>query len=87
MPLAGRILWRWLPYRRGVIVDNLRRVYGANVDEAEIERLAQAHYGHLWALVSEMFRYRFLSARRRQALVRVEGVPSSRRRSRRGRAC
>jgi len=75
VPLAGRILWRWLPYRRGVIVDNLRRVYGANVDEAEIERLAQAHYGHLWALVSEMFRYRFLSARRRQALVRVEGVP------------
>ena len=75
VPFAGRLLWRWLPYRRAVVVDNLRRVYGANVGEAEIERLAQAHYGHLWALASEMVRYRFLSERRKQALVRVEGVP------------
>jgi KDO2-lipid IV(A) lauroyltransferase len=75
VPLAGRMLWRWLPYRRAVIVDNLRRVFGANVGDDEIERLAQAHYGHLWALVAEMVRYRFLTARQQQALVRVEGVP------------
>jgi KDO2-lipid IV(A) lauroyltransferase len=75
VPLAGRMLWRWLPYRRAVIVDNLRRVFGANVGDDEIERLAQAHYGHLWALVAEMVRYRFLTARQKQALVRVEGVP------------
>ena len=75
VPFAGRVLWRWLPYRRAVIVDNLRRVYGATVSDDEIVRLAQAHYGHLWALLTEMVRYRFLSARRKQALVRVEGVP------------
>ncbi len=73
-PLAGRLLYRWLPIRRRVIVENLRRVFGAQVPEAEITRLAQAHYGHLFALASEFLRYRWYSARRKRALVSVEGV-------------
>ena len=48
VPRAGRLLYRFLPYRRTVILDNLRRAYGGRVSEVEIERLAQAHYGPLW---------------------------------------
>jgi KDO2-lipid IV(A) lauroyltransferase len=44
------------------------------VSEAEIERLRQAHYAHLWRLCDEFLRFRWLSARRKTALVRVENV-------------
>ena len=73
-PLAGRIIDRWLPIRRGVIVENLRRVFGASVSETEIARLAQAHYAHLWRLCDEFLRFRWLSAQRKLAMVRVENV-------------
>src|SRR6186713_2139756 len=31
VPAIGRFLWRFLPFRRDVIVENLRRVYGERV--------------------------------------------------------
>jgi len=71
---AGRFCYRWLPFRRDIILSNLRRVYGDTVDEAEIVRLAQAHYSHLVTNVVELFRMRFVSERRRAELVRVENV-------------
>ncbi|MGH6623968.1 MAG: 4'-phosphopantetheinyl transferase superfamily protein, partial [Burkholderiaceae bacterium] len=71
---AGRFCYRWLPFRRDIILGNLRRVYGDTVDEAEIVRLTQAHYGHLVTNVVELFRMRFVSERRRAELVRVENV-------------
>jgi phosphopantetheine--protein transferase-like protein len=74
VPLAGRIMFGLLPFRRRVIVDNLRRVFGAAVPAAEIERLAQAHYAHLWRLVAEFFRFRWLTPARKRALVRVENL-------------
>ena len=73
-PLSGRILFRVLPFRREVIVANLRRVFGASVPEGDIARLAQAHYAHLWRLAGEFVRFRWLSPQRKRALVRVEGL-------------
>jgi KDO2-lipid IV(A) lauroyltransferase len=78
-PLAGRLIYRLLPFRREVIVDNLRRVFGASVPAGEIERLAQAHYAHLAKLLGEFVRYRWYGAERKKALVRVEGVEHFRR--------
>src|SRR6266576_240221 len=43
VPLSGRILFHAVPFRRHVVLDNLRRVFGAAVPPGEIERLAQAH--------------------------------------------
>ncbi len=74
IPISGRVFFRVFPFRRDVIVANLRRVFGAAVPAAEIDRLAQAHYAHLWRLVVEFFRFRWLSAERKRALVRVEGL-------------
>jgi KDO2-lipid IV(A) lauroyltransferase len=73
-PLSGRLLYRCLPFRRGVVLENLRRVFGDAVPESEIERLAQAHYAHLWQLGVEFFRFRWMSAERKAALTRVENV-------------
>ena len=73
-PLAGRLLYRLLPLRRGVILANLRRVFGPAVPDTEIVRLAQAHYAHLWRLAGEFVRFRWMSAERKSALIRVDNV-------------
>ena len=73
-PLAGRVLFHALPLRRRVIVDNLRRVFGAATPAPEIDRLAQAHYAHLWQLAKEFVKFRWLSEERKKALVRVENL-------------
>jgi KDO2-lipid IV(A) lauroyltransferase len=73
-PLAGRVLYRLFPLRRGVILDNLRRVYGATLTDDGIVELAQAHYAHLWRLAGEFLRFRWLSQERQRALVRIENL-------------
>ena len=73
-PVAGRLIYWLLPLRRRVIVENLRRVFGSSVPDGEIVRLAQAHYGHLWKLAGEFVRFRWLSAERKSALIRVDNV-------------
>jgi len=72
---AGRFAYRWLPYRRQVILDNLNRVYGAQVSQQQIKLLAQAHYGHLLKLLKELLQFRFLSTQQKKDIVKVEGVP------------
>ncbi len=74
VPLAGRLLYRLLPLRRRVILENLRRVFGLAVPEREIERLAQAHYAHWWRSLGEFLRFRWMSPARKAAMVRVENV-------------
>jgi KDO2-lipid IV(A) lauroyltransferase len=71
---AARLLYRLLPLRRHVVLDNLRRVYGDVADEAEITRLAQAHYGHLGRLLWEFVWFPWLSRAKRMAMVRVENL-------------
>jgi KDO2-lipid IV(A) lauroyltransferase len=73
-PAIGRFLYHFAPFRRAVIVENLKRVFGASLPEAEIARLAQAHYAHLAKLAAEFLRYRWMRESRKRALVRVEGV-------------
>ena len=73
-PLAGKLIYRLLPVRRKVVLANLRRVFGNAVPDAEIESLAQAHYAHLWRLLGEFLRFRWMSPARKRATVRVENV-------------
>ena len=71
---AGKLLYRLLPIRRRVILENLRRVYGDAVPDEEITRLAQAHYGHLGRLALELLWFPWIPAARRAAMVRVENL-------------
>lgn len=70
---AARWLYRLLPFRRKVVLDNLRRVFDT-VDDAEIERLAQAHYGHLGRLLWEFLWFPWRSPVQRSAMARVENL-------------
>ena len=71
---TARLLYKLLPLRRQVVLDNLKRVYGDAVDDAEITRLAQAHYGHLGRLLWEFLWYPWLPRARKLAMVRVENL-------------
>jgi KDO2-lipid IV(A) lauroyltransferase len=71
---TGRLLYRFLPFRRRIVLENLRRVFGAAVPDTEIELLAQEHYAHLASLLWEFLRFPWLSSARRRALVRVENL-------------
>lgn len=71
---AARLLYRALPLRRHVVLDNLRRVYGDTVEADEIERIAQGHYGHLGRLLWEFLYFPWLPQAKRRAMVRVENL-------------
>ena len=76
VPWFGKWLYHLLPYRRGVVLGNLRRVFGDVLPEMEILRLAQAYYSHYARFLLEFVRLPFMSAERRKAWIRLENVES-----------
>ncbi len=74
VPLVGKLIYYVLPIRRGVVLSNLRLVFGGKIPENEIVRLAQAFYGHLARSLVEFLRFPLISGGRRAGLVRVENI-------------
>jgi len=74
VPWIGRLLYYLVPIRRGVVVANLRRVFGDVMSEDEIRRLAQAFYAHFARIILEFLQFSWLSPERRAACVRVENI-------------
>ena len=70
---AGKFMYHRLPIRRATVMSNLRRAFGAALDEQEIVILAQAFYGHLLRSVAEFARANLVPAAR-GPLVRVENI-------------
>jgi KDO2-lipid IV(A) lauroyltransferase len=74
VPWFGKMLYHLLPWRRGVVLENLRRVFGDVLCEGEIRRLAQVYYAHLVRFLFEFVRWPWMSAAQRKAWIRVENV-------------
>lgn len=74
VPLVGRLVYHFVPIRRRTILSNLRRVFGAQLDEAAIRRVAQAHYAHLMRSLVEIAQDGWRSPSVRAARVRVENM-------------
>jgi KDO2-lipid IV(A) lauroyltransferase len=74
VPWFGRWLYHLFPYRRKIVLGNLRRVFGDVVNDGEIVKLAQSYYAHYARFLGEMIRLPFMSAKRRKAWVRLENV-------------
>ena len=74
VPWFGKLLYHVLPYRRNVVLGNLRRAFGDVFPEIEIRRLAQAYYAHYARFLMEIIRLPLMSSKRRQAWVRVENL-------------
>jgi len=84
VPLVGRVLYHFVPVRRGTILANLRRVFATRLSEPAIRRLAMAHYAHLVRSVVEIAQDRWRSPAARAARVRVENIDACLRAHRRG---
>ena len=76
VPWFGQLLYHLFPYRRGIVLGNFRRVFGDVLPEDEILRLAQAYYAHYVRFLMEFIRLPLMSAKRRQAWIRVENIES-----------
>jgi KDO2-lipid IV(A) lauroyltransferase len=76
VPWFGKLLYHLLPYRRDLVLSNLRRVFDDVLPQSEIVRLAQAYYAHYLRFLFEFVRQPFMSARKRAAWVKVENIES-----------
>ena len=74
VPWFGKALYYFLPFRRKVVLGNLRRVFGEALCEADIRRLAQAYCAHFTRFLLEFVRLPLMSSGRRKAWVRVENI-------------
>ncbi|MBA2652113.1 MAG: lysophospholipid acyltransferase family protein [Tatlockia sp.] len=74
LSLAGRFLYRFLPYRRAVIMANINQVFGEQLNEKEKQRLAKAFYSHLATSIKEGIQLRFMSEKKLCERVEVRGI-------------
>src|SRR5581483_1519389 len=73
-PVLGKLIYYLLPIRRRTVRKNLMRAFDGRMTDAEIARIAQASYAHLWRSIVEMAQVPFMSAKRLAGIVRVENT-------------
>ena len=76
VPWFGKWFYHLFPYRRGVVLGNMRRVFGERLPPAEYVHLAQAYYSHYLRFLVEFFKLPLMSAERRKKFIRVENMES-----------
>ena len=74
VPWYGKLLYHLVPFRREVVLGNIRRAFGEVLSEADMRRLAQAYSAHFLRFCFEFARFPLMSAARRNAWVRVENA-------------
>lgn len=70
---AGRFAYYCLPFRRKVMLNNIRQVFGSALSPAKQKRLAQASYGHLLRSIKENMLMRFWSEQTIKSKAQVLG--------------
>jgi KDO2-lipid IV(A) lauroyltransferase len=75
VPWFGKFLYYAFPFRRRVVLENLRRVFG-NLPEAEIRALAQAYCAHFVRFGAEFVRLPFMSDAQKKKFIRIENEES-----------
>ena len=71
--MPGRFAYRFLPYRRSLVLKNIDQVYGDQLSVAQKKHLAQAFYSHLLTSIKETIQLRFMSDATLRARVTVKG--------------
>ncbi|MDR3441535.1 MAG: lysophospholipid acyltransferase family protein [Legionella sp.] len=69
----GRLIYKCLPYKRQVIMSNIDRVYGNQLNEAQKKHLAASYYSHLLKSFKEAMQLRFMSEANLREQVEVRG--------------
>lgn len=76
IPWFGKWFYHLFPYRRGVVMDNMRRVFGKRLTPLEYVNLAQAYYTHYLRFLFEFIKLPLMSAGRKKKFIRVENMES-----------
>jgi len=76
VPWFGKLFYHLFPYRRRLVLNNFRRVFGDTLPEDEILRLAQAYYAHYIRFLIEFIRLPLMSAKKKKSYIRVENMES-----------
>lgn len=71
--LAGRFLYRFVPYRRRLVLANMDQVFGEQLTPAEKIHLAKSYYSHLATSFKEAIQLRFMNEEGLKAKVQVVG--------------
>lgn len=72
--LFGSALYSLLPVRRRIVMENLQRVFGDQLSDPELRRLARCFYGHFAKTIAENMAMMVSSERRIAGQVDVFGV-------------
>jgi Kdo2-lipid IVA lauroyltransferase/acyltransferase len=69
----GKFIYRWLPYRRHVVMHNIDQVFNDSLSDALKQHLAQSYYSHAIRSIKEAFLMRFMSEETLRQKVKVHG--------------
>ncbi|MEM1243186.1 MAG: lipid A biosynthesis acyltransferase [Pseudomonadota bacterium] len=72
--LGGKFLYYCLPYRKKVVLKNMRDVLGEALSAKEIIHLAKGFYSHVFTSLIENLKMRFMTLEQIKQKARVEGV-------------
>lgn len=70
---AGKFIYRYLPYRRAVILANIDQVFGDVLNSTQKTHLAKAFYSHLATCLKEIIQLRFMREKTLCSRVEVRG--------------
>lgn len=73
VPWYGRMIYRFFPLRRSVVMANLGLVFGKTLKPRQLEDLAKAFYGHHLKNIFEVIKLPFMTAGQKSRLVKIEG--------------
>lgn len=75
-PWFGKFFYHLIPFRRRIVMDNLRRVFGETLSQDEIMAMAQSYWAHYARFFIEWGLSPFRSKARKKSMVRVENIES-----------
>lgn len=70
---GARFLYRFIPYRKTVIQNNISQAFGQELNEAQQQHLHKAFYSHLLTSLKEMLLMRLLSEKQLRQRVKIIG--------------
>lgn len=69
----GKVIYRYLPFRKEVVLSNLNQVFHHVLSQLEIEKLAHGFYTHFAKSIAENVKMRFMSAEKIESLAILKG--------------
>lgn len=77
VPWFGKWFYHLFPYRRAVVLGNMRRVFGDRLSDAGLVHLAQAYYAHYLRFLPEFVKLALMSAEQKKKFIRVENIEAA----------